>query len=408
MGRRSTTGGVAAKGDRIELTFVYAEKRYRPTIDKIPNEKNLRAARELLIDIKRRIKNGTFDFRAEFPDYKFIDDIAPPERVPLFKEVAIDFLISVRAELDFSTFESYRKILGVYKHELEPDAPVPKKLKPLGFWIPRIGERPMRDIRYSELTNALGDHPVGRKTRNNIASVARVVFNFALLDKKITESPAEHLKTLRVQKEPPDPYTVGEAEALIAALLETYGEHDANYAEYGFFSGMRPSELIALNWPDVDLEGSGITRVSKARVMGRDKDRTKTAVLRDVENCPRALDVLRRQWKLTGVAGGPVFAHENGKQFISPLIPWRRWQFAHKKLKVRYREPYQMRHSSVTWQLMIGENFLHVAEQHGHSPAVMLKTYAKWLKGTTEADIAAIRRAMGYGETAAAAAKTSV
>lgn len=57
-------------------------------------------------------------------------------------------------------------------------------------------------------------------------------------------------------------------------------------------------------------------------------------------------------------------------------IPWKRWVFAHKKLGVRYREPYQMRHTSVTWNLMIGKNLLWVAQNHGHSAAVMLKAYA--------------------------------
>lgn len=55
-----------------------------------------------------------------------------------------------------------------------------------------------------------------------------------------------------------------------------------------------------------------------------------------------------------------------------------------------------MRHTSVTWNLMIGKNLLWVAEQHGHSAAVMLKTYAKWMRGTTEKDIAAMRSAMGF------------
>ena len=47
-----------------------------------------------------------------------------------------------------------------------------------------------------------------------------------------------------------------------------------------------------------------------------------------------------------------------------------------------------MRHTSVTWNLMIGNHVLWVAEQHGHSTEVMLKTYAKWLKGSTKDDIA--------------------
>jgi integrase len=36
-------------------------------------------------------------------------------------------------------------------------------------------------------------------------------------------------------------------------------------------------------------------------------------------------------------------------------------------LKARYRDPYNARHSSVSWSLMIGKNPLWLAKQHGHS-----------------------------------------
>ena len=58
---------------------------------------------------------------------------------------------------------------------------------------------------------------------------------------------------------------------------------------------------------------------------------------------------------------------------------------------MRERDPYGARHSSMSWNLMMGKNFLWVAEQHGHSPEVMLKTYAKWMRGTTEKDFDATR-----------------
>jgi integrase len=61
-------------------------------------------------------------------------------------------------------------------------------------------------------------------------------------------------------------------------------------------------------------------------------------------------------------------------------------------MKVRYREPYNARHSSVSWNLMIGKNPLWVAKQHGHSVQTMLEVYAAWTEGAKEADIEAIRQ----------------
>jgi hypothetical protein len=76
MGRRSLTGGVRVKGDdRIEFTFVCKGQRYRPTLPRIPSEANSRRARQQLAEIKRRIKQGTFVFGDEFPDFRYTDEL---------------------------------------------------------------------------------------------------------------------------------------------------------------------------------------------------------------------------------------------------------------------------------------------------------------------------------------------
>src|SRR5271168_2183330 len=76
---------------------------------------------------------------------------------------------------------------------------------------------------------------------------------------------------------------------------------------------------------------------------------------------------------------------------------------AHCGLPGRKNVSYHARHSSVTWQLMLGKNLLWVAKQHGHSVEVMLRMYAAWLDGATESDVHAIKQAM-EGTPAARAA----
>jgi len=76
VGRRSLSGGVRAAGpDRIEFTFKYQGKRYRPTVLRAPTEANLRRARQQLIDIKERIRHGIFVFGEDFPDYKHAEEL---------------------------------------------------------------------------------------------------------------------------------------------------------------------------------------------------------------------------------------------------------------------------------------------------------------------------------------------
>jgi hypothetical protein len=53
------------------------------------------------------------------------------------------------------------------------------------------------------------------------------------------------------------------------------------------------------------------------------------------------------------------------------------------------------RHSSVSWNLMLGKNPLEVAEQHGHSVPTMLAVYARWTEGAVQSDVDVIERAIG-------------
>ncbi len=208
---------------------------------------------------------------------------------------------------------------------------------------------------------------------------------------------------------PVAPFTIQEAEALISKLHADWGEAIGNYDEFRFFTGLRPSEQIALLVTDCDARRA-VLSVTKARVLRRDKDRTKTQEDRDVELCPRALDVLRRHLALRAeyVAAGKIrhehlFFLEDGRPISDPEITRWRWSETIKALNIRRRGPYHARHSSVTWQLMLGKNLLWVAKQHGHSVEVMLRMYAAWLDGATEADIHAIKNAMEKRPAACAA-----
>jgi hypothetical protein len=113
------------------------------------------------------------------------------------------------------------------------------------------------------------------------------------------------------------------------------------------------------------------------------------------------LAVLRRQLALRAqleaagvVRHDHVFFRETGEPFWNLQIPGKRWRATLSSLKLRYRRPYTTRHSSVSWNLMVGKNPLWVAKQHGHSIATMLRVYAAWAEGSVESDVEAIERSM--------------
>jgi integrase len=390
VGRKSISGGVSPLGsDRIQFDFEFDGIRYRPTLKRTPTEANLKRARKQLLEVRQRIAVGTFVFAEEFPGYRFIKNVESPQKRRTCDQVFDEFLLAcdsrvAKKDLAFVTARGYAKLLAQ-------------------IWRPEIGPRIFDEIRYSELAKIANAYQWSKKTYNNAISVVRCAFDYGYRDHPEKHNPASGLNCLRMTKKdrpPVAPFTIQEAETLIARLHADWGEAIGNYDEFRFFTGLRPSEQIALLVTDYDARRA-VLSVTKARVLRRDKDRTKTLEDRDVELCPRALEVLRRHLALRDeyVGAGKIrhdhlFFLEDGRPISDPEITRWRWSESIKALNIRRRGPYHARHSSVTWQLMLGKNLLWVAKQHGHSVEVMLRMYAAWLEGAMESDIHAINHAM--------------
>ena len=57
------------------------------------------------------------------------------------------------------------------------------------------------------------------------------------------------------------------------------------------------------------------------------------------------------------------------------------WVPTLKRLGIRYRSPYQTRHTYATIMLMSGVTPAYAAKQMGHSIEQFLRTYSKWIDG---------------------------
>ena len=126
----------------------------------------------------------------------------------------------------------------------------------------------------------------GKKTYNAVSAL-RCAFDFGYRDIPEKHNPATALRCFRItKKDRPriDPFTIQEAEAVIAAIHRDWGEE----MSFRFLIGLRPSEQIALLISDCDVS-PGKLQITKARIVARDKDRTKTSEDRLVELCHRAL-----------------------------------------------------------------------------------------------------------------------
>lgn len=93
------------------------------------------------------------------------------------------------------------------------------------------------------------------------------------------------------------------------------------------------------------------------------------------------LEALRRQQKITGLNNKQVFINpKTGAAFENDKVPWRPWQHAVRLAEVRYRKPYNTRHTFATLNLMAGANPMWVARQLGHKTMKMLlENYSRWI-----------------------------
>ncbi|MFS2161811.1 tyrosine-type recombinase/integrase [Pseudomonas sp. Pseusp122] len=112
---------------------------------------------------------------------------------------------------------------------------------------------------------------------------------------------ARSIPATRGVKREIDPFTRDEADVLIAQLYKTTSGLQAIYAaffEFCFYTGMRPGEVMALRWSEVDTRKRS-AKVSRIRIRGKIKERTKTKTSREVLLNDRALMALDKARPLT-------------------------------------------------------------------------------------------------------------
>jgi integrase len=149
------------------------------------------------------------------------------------------------------------------------------------------------------------------------------------------------------------------------------------------YTGLRPSEWIALEWRDVDRH-EGILRVDRAFSYGRVKT-PKTADSRRRVPAPAravaALDALPRRLDSRLVFPGPRGAHID-------LRNWRKreWKPALEAAGLpTTRRPYDLRHSYAAWSLAAGIPAYDVARYMGSSVRMLDLTYGHLVKGSEAA-----------------------
>lgn len=372
---RDGRGVKAASESSIEITFQYKGRRCRERIPLKPTPANLKRAEQHRAAILHAISTGVFDYAATFPNSARAGNFADTPGQVLSVEKYLDRWLDARKPtLKSSTHQGYRSIV-------------------LGLLVPKFGREMLGDLKWPAIKSWLaglgGDKPVSNKRLSNIQSCLRSALNDAVEDELLDENCMRGRHYSR-QAQPVeegdddevDPFTPDEQ----AAILSKLPEQTRNYALFALWTGLRPSEQIALNWSDVDfargvvLVRKAITRAAKGVA---ELPKTKSS-RREVKILAPALAAINGQKAHTWVGAEPhgeLFRNPGtGERWSSSQAVQKVWATALKRAKVRYRRPYQMRHTFASMMLSAGEHPMWVAQQMGHKDwAMIIRVYGKWM-----------------------------
>lgn len=349
--------GVEPRARSIRITFTLDGKQHKKTLilngaPLPPTPANLAYAERLAAEVRQRIRLGTFSMAEYFPDTGDTD--APTTAA----KVLADWMAAQRIE--DSTRSGYQSAVNM--------------------WTAQLGTKPARSIKPGDVQRAIAKRPeLSGKTINNYVSVLRDAFALAVADGAVTSNPASNVPRAKHQKPDVDPFTSDEAEKIVSA----FDGPMRNMVDFWMWTGMRSGEIFGLQWDNV---GHGQVLVCETIVAGQRKASTKTARSRTVLLNSRAKAAIQRQRAHTQLAGGPVFLNpHHGGTWDEQAFAKGQWKGALRKLGVRYRRPYNMRHTYATAMLMAGMTPAFCARQLGHSVEMFLRTYAKWLDGQRDA-----------------------
>lgn len=374
---RDGRGVKAASQSSIEISFIYNGTRCRERIPLKPTSANLKRAENHRAAILHAIATGSFDYAKTFPNSTKARQFASqPGDVDTIEAYLETWLESKRKQLKSSSFDGYRKVVN-------------------GQLIPWFGKLTLSSLTKKDVRDKLKNRNVSNKTLANIQSVLRKALDDAIEDEFIQSNPLARwcYKVIEPPKEIDDidPFTK-EEQAVILGQMEGQG---ANLIQFAFWTGLRTSELIALNWGDIDFL-RGVVVVNKAMTQAaKEAEAPKTAAgRREVKLLAPAKEALQAQKQHTWLKGEEVFQNPRTSKRWAGDQPIRKtlWAWALKRGGIRYRKPYQTRHTYASMMLSAGEHPMWVAQQMGHADWTMIaRVYGRWMP---DADVHAGARAV--------------
>lgn len=366
MGRGISISTYSSGRKAIRLSFTFRGVRCRETLPLEPSPQNLRYAEGLLAEIRNRISRGDFRYSDYFPDSDRARVFGHQVSRQTVGEALAEWIEDAERTKAHSTWRAYSTAVRTWL-------------------LPHLGDIRLVDLRPAQIRDLIRAMTGTVKTIQNRLMPLRGALRRALQDDVIEVnpmdavdvsdlvSPAQRRSTYEV-----DPFTADELRAMLTACERLYGANGRNLVQLHAFTGLRTGELFGLEWDQVGRE----LRIDRSVVDGQAAATKTEAGRRDVPILPAAAEALRSQRAITALEGGRVFRGLPGGMLTHY---WKHYSRPFKRAcqlaGVRYRNPYQLRHTFASQMLSGGENPLRVATIMGHRDTQMVfRVYGKWIE----------------------------
>lgn len=355
-------------GSTLVLTFTYKGVLCREPLSRLElNNKNIKYAERLLGEIQNSIEKGVFVYAQYFPNSKKLSLFGNVRKERAVIDYLTEYLkICENRALSPSTLDGYKKCKSalIDLHKIPVATLTPAMLK---SWIQK--------------------QSTSLKTIRNRLSFLRSAIDEAVTDGLISLNPVSLVTASRYQTERSehekeyivDPLSPAEVEALLAAAGNQQWE---NLFRFAINTGMRSSELCAIRWSDIDFIGK-TAHVTVASVSGVTKGTKTRAGKRKIELNDQAMVALANQKQFTFMKDVGIFEDpKTGDPWSgADAIRKKAWVPTLRKAGIRYRNPYQTRHTFATRHISQGANLFWLAGQMGHKgPEMLFRHYGSYLE----------------------------
>lgn len=369
-------GSIRTREGKLLFDFRFLGIRCREQTTLPDNAKNRKKLEQVMKKIEAEITLGTFRYESYFSQSMMLPKIKAKlselnqnfTGLPTFEQFAWEWFEQMLPGWRPGTAESYRAYL-------------------INRLIPAFGEKEVGHITKADILNfrstttKLSNGKLKPKTINKFMKLLRMILNEAATRFDFT-TPYQGIKPLKEEKVHIEPFSLDEVNLILRAVRADWKA----YLITRFFTGMRTGEIDGLKWEYVDFDARQIL-VRQTYSKGAFQYTKNDGSQREIDMNQLVYDTLLEHRSKQVSQSDLVFPASNGEPINNSNFLNRIWKPLLRLCKLKYRRPYQTRHTAATLWLAAGENPSWIAQQMGHTNTEMLfRVYTRYVPNLTRKD----------------------